>query len=486
MDKEVICGVVVAGAGNAALSAAVSAAEAGAKVVVLEKAPEALRGGNTYFTGDFRFPWATVEDLAPLVPDFSEAEAKGMRDASTPYSQAAFYDDMMRVTEGRSDPELLELLVSQAFPTMQWMAALGHTWVPSYASPTASMPVALNGGGATLSDHWFEVAARKGVEILYDHQAIELLTDSAGEISGLRAQTTNGYTTFHTKAVILACGGFEANAAMRCSYLGQGWDMVKVRGVPFNTGDGLRMAMDIGAWPHGHWGGCHASPQDLALPEYSLRSGIPSSDYARYAYPFSVMVNLQGKRFVDEGSDSRTYTYAATGRAIMAQPQAVAFQIFDRKCESLLGDYQRASGGWAKTLPELANMLGVDSEGLVRTIEEYNATVQPGDFNPMRKDGNATLGLDIPKSNWAQTIDEPPFYGCAVVCGITFTYGGVRINAKTQVLHTTNRPIPGLYACGEMVGGIFYVGYAGGSGMTQGSAFGRIAGNEAARRSLGE
>ncbi|MEE9533306.1 MAG: FAD-dependent tricarballylate dehydrogenase TcuA [Acidimicrobiia bacterium] len=486
MDREVHYGVVVVGAGNAGLSAAVSAAEAGAKVVVLEKAPEYLRGGNTYFTGDFRFPWDTVEDLVPLVPNLSQHEVRSMQEMAKAYPQDDFYDDVMRVTEGRSDPDLLMLLVTEAYPTMRWMASLGHTWVPSFANPTASMAVALNGGGAQLSDHWFDVAARMGVEIKYAHQAIELVKDDAGTISGVHVATPEGSTMIHAEAVVLACGGFEANASMRASYLGPGWDLVKVRGVPFNTGDGLRMAMDIGAWPYGHWSGCHATPQDLSLPEYSLCTGTASMEYSRYAYPFGVMVNLQGQRFVDEGSDLRTYTYAATGRAIMGQPQGVAFQVFDRKCESLLHAYDRASGGRAGSLPELADMLGLDPEGLGRTIEAYNAAVQAGDFDAMTRDGKGTSGLAIPKSNWAQIVDEPPFFGYAVVCGITFTYGGLRVNTKTQVMHTSDRPIPGLYACGEMVGGLFYVNYPGGSGMTQGSAFGRIAGSEAARRALGE
>ena len=183
----------------------------------------------------------------------------------------------------------------------------------------------------------------------------------------------------------------------------------------------------------------------------------------------------------------RTYTYAATGRAIMNQPQGVAFQFFDRKCEDLLGDYQRASGGWAKSLPELANMLGVDSESLVRTIEEYNATVQQGDFNPMRRDGKATLDLAIPKSNWANPLDTPPFEAYAVTCGVTFTFGGLKIVPDAgAVLDTTETPIPGLYAAGELVGGLFYFNYPGGSGLVSGSVFGRIAGRSAGRAALGK
>ena len=481
MGEEAYYEVVVVGAGNAALSAAVSAAESGARVAVLEKAPKDLRGGNTYFTGDFRFAYQTVEDLVPLVPDLSEGEVGRMREVVTPYRQEDFYDDVMRVTDGRCDPELLQLLVTESYPTVRWMASKGHTWVPSYANPIASMPVALNGGGARLSDHWFQVAERMGVDVKYAHQAVELVRNDRGRVIGVRVQTPEGFATVYGKAVVLACGGFEANAAMRASYLGRNWDTVKVRGVPFNTGDGLRMALDIGAWPYGHWSGCHATPQDLNRPAYSLRVGASSGEYSRYSYPYSIMVNIHGQRFVDEGSDLRTYTYAKIGQAILEQPQGVAFQIFDRKCEHLLRGYERATGGQARTLPELAAMLGVDPEGLVRTVEEYNAAVQPGNFDPKRRDGKRTQGLAIPKSNWAQTIDEPPFHGYAVVCGITFTFGGLRINTRTQVISTSDRPIPGLYACGEIVGGLFFTNYAGGSGMMQGATFGRIAGREAAR-----
>lgn len=484
MAKEVYCDVIVVGAGNAGLSAAVSAAEHGARVVVLEKAPKELRGGNTYFTGDMRFPWDKVEDLLPLLTEPSEAEVRGLREQARPYRQADFWDDIMRVTEGHSDQELAQVLVTQAYPTIRWMASKGHRWVTSYATPGASMAVALNGGGAQLSERWFAVAEGAGIDIYYEHQAEELLRNARGRVVGVRALTSNGLTDFKGKAVILACGGFEANAAMRSSYLGPGWDLVKVRGVPFNTGDGLRMALEVGAWPYGHWSGCHSTPQDLNRPPYSLRVGASSGEFSRYAYPYGIMVNIHGQRFVDEGEDLRPYTYAKMGRAIAAQPKGVAFQIFDRKCEPLLRGYDKATGGRANSLPELANMLGIDAPGLVHTIQEYNAAVQPGSFNPRVLDGKCTSGLAIPKSNWAQTIEEPPFYGYAVVCGITFTFGGVRINTKAQVIHTSDRPIPGLYACGEMVGGLWYFNYAGGSGLMAGSVFGRIAGREAAKEAV--
>ena len=483
MTIESQYGVIIVGAGNAAFSAAVSAVESGASVVVLEKAPEEWRGGNTYFTGDLRFPWKSADDLIPLIPDLSETEIQNMREQAKPYPQATFFDDVMRVTEGRSDPDLLQVLVTEAYPTVQWMASHGHTWTPTYARPGASMAAYLNGGGAQLSDHWFALAEKMGVDIKYSHHVVDLKRDAAGRIIGVCAQTPEGTADIYGKSVILACGGFEANAAMRASYLGKNWDLVKVRGVPYNTGDGLQMALDLGAAPYGHWSGCHATPNDLNHPDYAVRGGRPA-DPDRYAYPFGIMVNQQGRRFVDEGADLRSYTYAKTGSAILAQPGGVAFQIFDHKCKDLLHAYGTASGSQADSLPELAQMIGVDPKGLVQTIEEYNPTVQPGDFNPLARDGKSTKDLAIPKSNWARTIDEPPFYGYPVICAITFTFGGLRINTSAEVMHAADSPIPGLYACGEIVGGLYYYNYCGGSGMTSGSVFGRIAGREAAQRAL--
>ena len=484
MANEAQYGVVVVGAGNAALSAAISAAETGASVVVLEKAPPNQRGGNTYFTVDLRFPWKSAADLAPLIKDLSDGEIEQMREQATPYSQADFFDDIMRVTEGRSDPDLLQTLVTQAYPTIEWMASHGHTWVPTYAEPGASTAVSLNGGGAQLSDHWFTLAGKMGIDVKYNHQAVDFIRDSAGRITGVRAETPEGTANFHAKAVVLACGGFEANAAMRASYLGKNWDLVKVRGVPYNTGDGLQMALEAGAAPYGHWTGCHASPNDVNHPEYALRDAESTDPLRRYAYPYGVWVNQQGQRFIDEASDMRSYTYAKTGAAILAQPGGVAFQIFDQKCVPFLARYGTGGGSRADSLPELAQMLGVDPAGLVKSIEEYNRAVQPGDFDPLKRDGLATKGLAIPKSNWARAIDEPPYIGYTAICGITFTFGGLRINNNAEVMHVSDSPIPGLYACGEIVGGLYYYNYAGGSGMMSGSVFGHIAGREAGKAAV--
>jgi tricarballylate dehydrogenase len=281
--------------------------------------------------------------------------------------------------------------------------------------------------------------------------------------------------------VVLACGGFEANAEMRARYLGPGWDLAKVRGTRFNTGDGIRMALDAGAMPYGHWSGCHAVAWDLNAPPFGNRA--IGDLYQKHSYPFGIIVNVDGERFVDEGADFRNYTYARYGREILKQPQRAAFQIFDAKAVPLLRDEYRiaqATKATADTIAELAAALGIDADGLARTVDAFNASVQPAAFDPTRLDGKGTAGIEPPKSNWAQAIDTPPYVGYAVTCGITFTFGGLRIDARAQVLDGDERPIRGLFAAGELVGGLFYFNYAGGSGLMAGAVLGKIAGESAA------
>jgi tricarballylate dehydrogenase len=292
---------------------------------------------------------------------------------------------------------------------------------------------------------------------------------------------------------VLACGGFEGNPEMRAGYLGPSWDTVRMRGVPFNTGDGLRMALDIGALPYGSWTTCHASPQDIDRPVFSLPSSMLSgySEWNRYMYPYSIMVNRLGQRFVDEADDIRALTYAKMGRAILAQPGGIAIQLMDAKVRRLNlypPAYERAIGARAGSLEELADALEIEPRGLVKTVQAFNAAVPtdpPANPNPFHRDHKRTVGLSIPKSNYAMTIDEPPFEGYAVRCGITFTFGGLKIEPRTgQVQHVAGWPIPGLFAAGEMVGGLFHGNYASGSGMMAGATWGRIAGTHAARAAL--
>jgi tricarballylate dehydrogenase len=258
-----------------------------------------------------------------------------------------------------------------------------------------------------------------------------------------------------------------------------------VRGTFYNTGDGIKMALDIGAQPFGHWSSCHAVAWDLNAPPFGDRK--VGELFQKHSYPLGIIVNVKGERFLDEGADFRNYTYAAYGRELLNQPQRAAFQIFDSKVIPLLRDEYRireVTKAETSTIEELARKLEIDVNGLARTVREFNAAVQPAEFNPAVLDGKGTEGITPPKSNWALPLDSPPFVGFAVTTGITFTFGGLRINLKGEVLNTENHTIQGLYAAGELVGGLFYYNYPGGSGLMAGAVFGHLAGSEAARHAL--
>ena len=303
-------------------------------------------------------------------------------------------------------------------------------------------------------------------------------------MTGVRVKSGDGIEELRTDAIILACGGFESNAEWRTRYLGPGWELAKVRGTRFNTGDGIRMALDIGASSSGNWSGCHAVGWDFNAPEFGdLTVG---DSFQKHSYPFSIMINAEGRRFVDEGADIRNYTYAKYGRVILNQPDQFAWQVFDRKVLHLLRDeyrIKRVSKVSANTIEELADKLeGVNKPNFLDEVRKFNAAVNTDiPFQTTVKDGRRTEGLPLPKSNWANTIDEPPFEAYQVGCGITFTFGGLRVAPETaQVIDTDLVPIPGLYAAGELVGGMFYFNYPSGTGLTSGSVMGKIAGEAAA------
>ena len=485
--------VVVVGGGNAALSAALAAIEQGAGVLVLEKAPEYLRGGNSYFTGGlFRFAYDGIEDIVALLPEMSEEEKSGIDVGS--YPQTKFYEDVMRVTEGLSDSQLIQTLVSRSHPTMRWLKDQGVPWILAYGRQAfrhegllrfwGGLIVEAVGGGKGLSDRQFELVEQKGGTIRYGTKATALVTDRQGRVTGLTIRDEDGYRDIECSSAVLACGGFEANAEMRTRYLGPGWELAKVRGTQFNTGDGIKMALEIGAQSFGHWSGCHAVAWDLNAPPTGDRN--VADLFQKHSYPFGIIVNVHGERFVDEGADFRNYTYAKYGKEILHQPQMAAFQIFDQKTKHLLRDeydIPQVSKVEANTIEALADGLGVDREGLVTTVREFNSAVQPGDYNPTALDGKGTDGIEPPKTNWALPIDSPPYMGFAVTCGITFTFGGLKIDSTGRVLDTEDMAIPGLYAAGELVGGLFYHNYPGGSGLMAGSVFGKIAGEGAAAHS---
>ena len=303
---------------------------------------------------------------------------------------------------------------------------------------------------------------------------------------GVEAKTPSGMEELSARAVVLACGGFEANAQWRAQYLGAPWDHAKVRGTAHNQGDGLRMALEAGALPRGQWSGRHSTPISNEWPDFADRKRTDKSN--RLSYPFGVMLNRAGRRFVDEGEDLGFYTYAKYGGEILRQPGSLAWQIFDQKTMHLLEPRYRTSDPiTSDTLEGLVAQLDIDDRAqALRTLDAYNeAACDRAGFDPTVLDGLATTGLEPPKSNWALRLDEPPFAAYSATGGITFTFGGLAIDEQARVLGTDWRPMPGLYTCGEMVGGLFHFNYPGGTGLVSGAVFGRIAGRSAARDRTG-
>lgn len=483
--------VIVVGAGNAAFCAALAAREKAGKVLVLERSGADEAGGNSRFTaGLMRVAYAGVDDLKRAIPDLT-AEEIARTDFGT-YTEDQFLDDMARVTEFRCDPDLTELLVKRSLGTVEWMRGKGVRFTAAWGRQAfniggkfkfwGGLTVEAVGGGPGLVESLTNAATKNGIDVWYQARTTGLIADDAG-VKGVRVKRHGKTVEVRARSVVLAAGGFQANPEWRARYLGPGWELAKVRGTRFNTGDVIRMALDAGAAPAGNWSGCHAVAWERNAPEFGdLAVG---DQFQKHSYPWGVYLNAQGKRFVDEGADFRNYTYAKYGRVILGQPGQFAWQIFDAKVKAQLRDEYRirqVTKRTANTLEELcAKLDDTDGAAALEELKRYNAAVrQDIPFNPNVKDGRCTTGLAIPKSNWANTLDTPPFEAYAVTCGITFTFGGLRINTDAQVLDTDGAPIPGLYAAGELVGGIFWFNYPGGTGLTNGAVFGRVAGASAA------
>ncbi|HEY4373710.1 MAG TPA: FAD-dependent tricarballylate dehydrogenase TcuA [Burkholderiales bacterium] len=485
--------VVVVGGGNAALCAAISAREQGVDVLLLERAPQEDRGGNSAYTdGKIRFAFDSAQDIIDISHDLTADEIANSDFGI--YPESDFFDDLARITQNRCDPDLAEILVTRSNAAIRWMKEVGVRFMPNYGRQAYKVdgkftfwggaPLATNGGGPGLVEALYNSAEKRGVEIVYDAWVRDLISDDEG-VHGVVVRLGGHEVKIEADAVVLACGGFEANAEWRSRYLGKGWDLAKVRGTRFNTGDGLAMALNIGAQPYGHWSGCHAVGWERYAADFGDLNLTPQ--YQRHSYTFSIMVNGNGKRFLDEGADIRNFTYAKYGHIVLEQPGQFAWQIYDSQVTHLLLDEYRTKNVTkvtANTLEELVQKLDdVNPDACLKTIHEFNAAVNTKvPFNPNLKDGRGTLGLEMPKSNWALAIDKPPFQAYAITCGVTFTFGGLKITNEGQVVDTNHAPIPGLYAAGEMVGGIFYFNYPGASGLTSGAVFGRLAGASAGQK----
>lgn len=487
--------VVIVGAGNAALVAALAAHDVGVHVVVLEAAPEEERGGNSRFSGGiFRAVHQGLETIKPLLHESNDKVLD--RVTVAPYTRQRYLDEWMMASEGRPPRELVETVVENSFDTLRWMHDHGVEWEltanklfdldkldRTYELPPGGA-IRARGEGVGLIERLFaRVESVKNIEVMYDSPASSLIMRGS-TVQGVRVRRPDGDDEVYG-AVVLACGGFEANPEMRLRYLGQGWDLVKVRGTRFNMGTMLNQALQAGAQPVGHWGGCHASPQDATHPPVGdLRI---TDKLSRYSFPYSIMVNRNGERFVDEGENEVWLIYAKTGAAILAQPQATAYQIFDQRTTHLLEPrYSTGTPVQAANLGELAVALNIPYDRLVSTVSEFNAAVDdtaPSRFDPLKPDNVVAAPSGQPKkSNWAQRIDQPPYIAYPVTCGITFTYGGVKVDTEGRVIDAQGQPIVNLYATGEIAGDFFYHNYAAGSGLVRGAVFGRISGRNAAQQ----
>ena len=490
--------VVVAGSGNAAMAAAVAAHEGGARVLVLEKAPYSHRGGNSRFSSGatLRHAHNGIQDLKEYVHSLQTLPASEVETYDIPpYPKDVFYRDLMRVTKGLADPDLAALLVNESQPTLRWMVGLGHELELLYEGtvvvggrrkwPATGLAAHPKDGGAGLIDSWLRIAQQKGIEVRLETRVTRLLVTGRNAVCGVEILGAQGRQEISSKAVVLACGGFEANPQARAAHLGPGWDIARVRGTRYNTGEGLWMALAIGAQPAGHWSSLHCSTIDANAPLMEgkyLQFENRGTNTNRKGWVLGITVNTLGQRYFDEGEHFANYTYAKTGPMMLQQPEGIVYQIYDAKTSNLVSsEYQHQTWVVADTIADLAQKLEIHPQALEKTVREFNAAVV--EDRPLDRticDGRHTEGVWPPKSNWAQKIDTPPYKACAVTAGITFTYGGLKVNPRMQVFDVQESPIPGLYAAGEMTGGFFYHNYPSGSGIPRGFVTGRIAGGNAA------
>lgn len=489
--------IIIIGSGNAALCAGIAALEQGSEVLILEKADPVEAGGNSRYTaGAMRFVYNSKTDLLPLLSHLDDPKIAKTEFGS--YPKAKFQKDMLNFNGGLPLNLHQNMLIDQSYETILWLAEHGIKFEPIYSRQTferdgkyifwGGLTLATPNEGVGLVEAERQTFLRLGGQIQYETEALNLIYQN-NRIEGAEVKTKNGVETLAAQGVILACGGFEASANLRGKYMGENWSKAKVRGTAHNTGRGIEMALNIGAKFHGLADGCHAVPMDAKMPDYG-NLAIPHlerKNYRKICYFLGVMLNTEGERFVDEGENFRNYTYAQFGRAILNQPNNLAWQIFDQKVADLLyNEYRFWDAHYleADSLEALFNQLeGLDSTKALKTLQDYNQAVdQSTPFNPTILDGKATQGLALNKTNWANTIDTPPFKAYPVTCGITFTYAGLEVDQEAQVLNTKGNKIEGLFACGELVGGIFYKGYPGGSGLTSGAVFGKIAGTSLSQK----
>ncbi|MGI4799611.1 MAG: FAD-dependent tricarballylate dehydrogenase TcuA [Janthinobacterium lividum] len=452
--------VVIIGGGNAALTAAVTAREAGASVLVLEHAPKAMRGGNSRHTRNLR-----AMHLRPT---------SVLTDA---YEEDEYWDDLLRVTGGQTDEHLARLTIRATQDALPFMERCGVRFQPSLTGTLnlSRTNAFFLGGGKALVNAYYATAAKLGVQVLYDTEVTSVDLDD-GFVRRLTVTSKGFPLEVRAKVVIASSGGYQANI----EWLKQGWgeaaDNFLIRGTPYAKGAVLKSLLGQGVASVGDPAQCHAVAIDGRSPKFD--GGIATR---LDCVPFSVVVNKNCQRFYDEGQDVWPKRYAIWGRLVAQQPDQLGFSIIDSRSERLFmpSIFPPIKAG---TIGELAQKLGLDPVALEDTIGRFNAACQPGTFDGSRLDGLHTQGLDVDKTNWARPITEPPFIGYPLRPGITFTYLGVKVNDRAQVIMEDGRPAANLFASGEiMAGSILGKGYLAGFGMAIGTVFGRIAGREAAK-----
>ncbi len=490
-------GVVIVGAGNAALCSAIAARETGATVLVLEKGPQKKRGGNSYFTdGAIRITFNSLEDLRKLIPAMTNEQAAKI--VMPPYPAEQYRADFQRITQGQTDRPLSNTLIDNSFETMSWLQKHGLEFDLIYDNQSfvkegkyhfwGGLVVKSVGRGVGLINRLNEIATQMGVEVWYETAGSALSQNETGQITGIYVRHKGQKELVSAKAIVLACGSYEGSMKKRIAQMGAEWEKAILRGTEYNTGDGIDMAVAAGAVKYGDWKMGHAISTDANTPKVG-DFDLPGDIFKKSSYPLGLIINKEGERFVDEGADFRNYTYAKYGREILKQTDSMAYHVFDGQVADLLRSEYRedlCTKFESDTLEGLIDQLDLDKAQFAMTIHEYNLAVQEGEFNPQILDGKRTLGLEIDKTNWANPISKPPFLAFPVTCGLTFAFGGVKVTTRAEVVDAKDQPISGLYAAGEMIGGLFYHNYPGGSGLASGAVFGKIAGSNAGKYATSE
>lgn len=475
--------VVVAGCGIAGLSAAVSAAEKGARVAVLERAPIEERGGNTRYTDAY----LRMKSDTEVTDDFETHLAEnggGYLDPELVKHTTGAYEQWPAIVKTLSfaDPELIAAFANGCGPTVQWLKTFGvkFDFLPTQFL-TKSQPRLLPiGGGLALLEALAAAAEKLGVKVFYETTATALLQSEQGAVTGLIARDKHGHPQHVMGKVILGCGGFEGNAEMQTRYIGPRAVYLRpvARGGYYNKGEGIRMALDIGAASCGDFGSYHAEPIDP-------RSGKPEPSV--FIFPYGILVNQEGQRFTDEAPGTVDAVYESITRKIFNQTNGIAYAILDQKIHDVpnyqLGLRSDAPPISGATLAELAGKLGTPVDTLEQTVKTYNATCVSGTFKPLELDHLATRRLTPPKSNWSRPLDKAPYWAWPIISSNVLTFGGLKVNTRAQVLNQDGSPIKGLYAAGEVVG-LYYKTYTGATSVLKGAVFGRIAGVDAAVASI--